>query len=327
MDGKTKTLSENQAIWLPDAMFERVKFELNLPSNARKYLEEYSDDFPNKSLVPSYPALTKTNERGIESVVMPRMVYDIWPYFVPFYPIYSKLLYPAINLAPYTTEFNFQMPTSMSLAPTYFRQIRCNQPTVNAECVNKSVIGSVLSPCELDEKIQQQIKKHEHLLRRSIKSRESSPECCTGCHCSKITQPSKSHQHHHHNHQQQQQNYHHQSDFSHSNNNETYNSDENKYYQFYQKMIQDLYESARMSDNASTRRSKSVTFCEKACCHPTVENKDHLDEYEVVCCKEKEFHKTISTNTDVSFGKSQAKPKKPTVFSKSPSRRHWKCYN
>ncbi len=46
-NGKTRTLPENEALWLPDAMYERIKFEMNLPSTARKYLEEYNDDFPN----------------------------------------------------------------------------------------------------------------------------------------------------------------------------------------------------------------------------------------------------------------------------------------
>ena len=39
-----------------------------------------------------------------DTVVMPRMVYDIWPYFVPFYPLYSNIFYPTLNAA--TVQLN-----------------------------------------------------------------------------------------------------------------------------------------------------------------------------------------------------------------------------
>ena len=94
--GRTRSCARDEALWLPDAMHDRIKFELQLPSAARKYLEDHSEDYPNHSL-PGYP--TNMLALASESVVMPRMVYDIWPYFVPFYPLYSNILYPALSAA------------------------------------------------------------------------------------------------------------------------------------------------------------------------------------------------------------------------------------
>jgi len=91
-NGKTRSCPFNECLWIPDAMYDRLKFEINLPLTARKYLEEFVDDYPVNSL-PGYP---KANMKmDMDSVVMPRMVYDIWPYFVPFYPMYTNILYPA----------------------------------------------------------------------------------------------------------------------------------------------------------------------------------------------------------------------------------------
>jgi hypothetical protein len=119
-NGKTRTLNFNEAIWLPDAMYDRIQFELNLPSTARAYLEEYNDDYPNNSL-PGYPCHGSNSSvnKSVESVIMPRMVYDIWPYFVPFYPLYSNTLYPAINKNNMTTISQQLMPTNGPLLSSF----------------------------------------------------------------------------------------------------------------------------------------------------------------------------------------------------------------
>lgn len=166
-NGKTRSCPFNEALWVPDAMHDRIKFELQLPGAARKYLEDYNDDYPNSSL-PGYP----TNESCIpacESVVMPRMVYDIWPYFVPFYPLYSNILYPTLNNTASVqmnslTEVMNTMPSTAPMTPNYYRQIRSNPAAVNADCLNRSVVGTTLTPCELDKKIQEQIFKNQHLI-------------------------------------------------------------------------------------------------------------------------------------------------------------------
>lgn len=167
-DGKTRTCQFDEAIWIPDAMHDRIKFELNLPSTARKYLEEYNDDYPNNSL-PGYP--TNHVIAPVDSVVMPRMIYDIWPYFVPFYPLYSNILYPAVNstlkseIANLTGDLsNIQNVAINSVAPNYYRQIRSNAPSVNADCLNRSVVGTTMTPDELDRKIKHQIHLNRHLI-------------------------------------------------------------------------------------------------------------------------------------------------------------------
>ena len=327
-------------------MFERIKFELNLPSNARKYLEDYNDTFPQQSL-PGYPVVSKVNDKSSQSLVMPRMVYDMWPYFVPFYPIYSKLLYPARNALPEfkngikANSLEFSLP-STTATPSYFRQIRTNRPIVNADCVNQLVIGSNLTPNELDAKIRQQIQKHEHLLKASKKNRNPSPkETCAACNCSACLpkqlpppkpthNPHDFHNHHHHNHhavpdpenpinsQISQK--------SHS------DHQDNKHYEFYRRMVQDLYDTCREEHFNSrstekkndTRRSKSVTFC-----HSQSDDHCHCesDSDHEVLIYDKEFRKSTSTNTDVSFAKSERKkPRDQINNSKLPFHRHWKCF-
>ena len=149
-------------------MHDRIKFELNLPSTARQYLDEFNEDYPNNSL-PGYP--TNQTLTTLESVVMPRMVYDIWPYYVPFYPLYSNILYPALNQCPsdqqqlkVLNETLNSLPNATSMTPNYFRQIKSNPASVNADCMNRSIVGSSLTPCELDKKIQQQIHHNQHLI-------------------------------------------------------------------------------------------------------------------------------------------------------------------
>ena len=71
--------------------------------------------------------------KSSQDVVMPRMVYDIWPYFVPFYPLYSNVLYPLVNNIPTVTTGNatsFSSGTT-ALTPTYYRPIRTNPASVN----------------------------------------------------------------------------------------------------------------------------------------------------------------------------------------------------
>ena len=133
-------MPEKEALWLPDAMYERIKFEMNLPSTARKYLEEHNDDYPFNSL-PGYPITNPTEPLKSHNVVMPRMVYDIWPYFVPFYPLYSNILYSALNTVQ-TSNSGTLLPNhgAVSMTPTYFRSTRTNPASVNRNYVYKKKI-------------------------------------------------------------------------------------------------------------------------------------------------------------------------------------------
>lgn len=225
-NGKTRTVPFDEAIWIPDAMFERIKFEFNLPSTARQYLEEFNEEYPLKSL-PGYPV--KANQApGQDYVIMPRMIYDIWPYFVPFYPLYSNLIYPTLtgcNVE--TTSFLSTMPTT---APVYYRSIKSNPAVVDAESINKSIIGSQLTPDQLDEKIRLQIQNNRHLLRSDSPEIEQNKNFC---HKHAI-------QHH----------------FGHE---DHIKEQSNKYYEEYLEKIKKLYDDAR-NEHRSCSRSKSVSF-------------------------------------------------------------------
>lgn len=226
-NGKTRTLPFNEAIWIPDAMFERIKFEFNLPSTARQYLEELNEEYPLKNL-PGYPA--RANETpNLDYVIMPRMIYDIWPYFVPFYPLYSNLIYP--TLPGYSVETTSFLSTMPSTTPVYYRSVRSNPAVVDAESINKTIIGSQLTPDQLDEKIRLQIQNNKHLLRSNSPKLERSSSCC----CNRpVTPPVCLDE-------------------------EQIKEKSNKYYEEYLEKIKKLYDDVR-NEHRCNNRSRSVTF-------------------------------------------------------------------
>ena len=52
-NGKTVTLPPNSAVWIPAALYERIDFELKLPSNVRKKMAQ-GDMYPTDNN-PGYP--------------------------------------------------------------------------------------------------------------------------------------------------------------------------------------------------------------------------------------------------------------------------------
>ena len=337
---------------------------MNLPSTARKYLEEYNDEYPNKSL-PGCPHTSSTSKsaKTIESVVMPRMVYDIWPYYVPFYPMHSNVLYPACkgvsatNIGIGNSSIMTQLPLGSYTQP-YGRQIKSKPAAVNAECINRSVIGSFLTPEQLDEKIRQQIHNNRHLFESRSRSRsrsrssghfsnDSRDSCC----CNKTPQ----HRHQSpHRHTHEFHNTH-----NHSHNHEASHSDHcsrqqhhghakpdlSNYEEMYKNLIQNLYNEFRVSEhscycksdhdnlNNTFRRSKSVTFSENHddSHHHHDQNHHHHHHHHHHDDGSDDGQgpiRTISTNTDVTFSKKE-KPKKAQDLTSSKSiasRRHWRCF-
>jgi hypothetical protein len=181
-NGKTRTVPLNEALWIPDAMFERIRFEINLPTTSRRYLEELNDNYPCDSL-PGYP----TNQgHKIDCVVMPRMIYDIWPYFTPFYPQYMQQQDLSITtpMAPVVTtqSYTINSPLVMNSNPFNNRQIQKMSAAVEAATMNSShVIGTNLTTLQLDEKIKQQIFSNQHLLDLSDCNCNKSFNCNSCC--------------------------------------------------------------------------------------------------------------------------------------------------
>lgn len=366
MNGKTRTLEYNEAIWIPDAMYERIKFELNLPSTARKYLEETTEDYANKV---TNQANLKTN--SCESVLMPRLVYDIWPYYVPFYPLYSNLLYPSSLLANkiFTQQSNtmiqaatsnpIRMEPTMS-EPVYYRQMKLNKPAVEAQSVNKNVFDSnYISVEKLEEKIQKQIEKHQHLLSKSDNfsyNNNQSKNCNCSCDCSvnksveslnHSRSNSKTIIHSHSPHQSCEKI---NNIYTNSGKNSEVEDDENeeiksnKHYQFYKKLIKELYNDMNNDDySKSLSRSKSVTFSDESThnhssCYdspswtPYSNHHHHHHHHETEESDDDNYRsaiKTKSINTDVTFAKRSNNNKNRIVSSSKfiPSRRHWRCFH
>ena len=336
-NGKTRTLPENEALWLPDAMFERIKFEFNLPSTARKYLEEYNDDYPNNSL-PGYPTTNSSNpNKKCEDVVMPRMVYDIWPYFVPFYPLYSNILYPAANtIQAESCSTSFKFPNGANaMTPTYYRQIRSNPASVNAETINKSVVGTLLTPDELDVKIRKQIHNNRHLIDpnpyevNNCQPQASKTSVMCSCNSNKSQNSFRLNQI--------------ENSCESSSCNESHECDDNnKHYKNYLKLIQGLYDSCKQDNinsknqpqkkccscsqnltnsNTSFNRSKSVTFSDS---HSSMHDYDGCSYDEEVL--HDPYKRTQSSNTDVTFNKNKKEKSSNLTQSKFISRRHWNCF-
>lgn len=155
------------------------------------------DDYPMQSL-PGYPSTPLLNTKDAPNcVIMPKMIYDIWPYYVPYFPQYNNLLYPSTFPAATTSPFvptvsavnvnEYPMPMCNNLvtAPQmYFRPLRANEASVNAEEVNKIVPGTLMTATQLDEKIKEQIERHSHLLERGCRQRSSSRCCRSASRCS-----------------------------------------------------------------------------------------------------------------------------------------------
>ena len=296
-NGKTRTLPFNEAIWLPDAMYERIGFELNLPTTARKYLEEYNDDYPNNSL-PGYP--TNIRSKPVDSVVMPRMIYDIWPYFVPFYPLYQNILYPAINNShspmSISTSTLPSVSSTSSITPNYYRQIRSKPAHVNADCLNRSVVGTTLTPDELDRKIRDQIYNNRHLFKTRIETPREPPfvRSLSSCGQSCKSRESCCEQPLAH------------SNRRHLSNSDCSHADEMPQYLSCQNVMQGDCNSATSCCQEYPKRSKSVSFSQCGS-HSSLLSDQCVSDDE--CCQ---MVKHQSINTNVTFDKSKQLSKKPS---------------
>ncbi|CAF1001100.1 unnamed protein product [Adineta steineri] len=133
-NGKTITVKRLQeAIWIPSALYERIKFELTIPPTARQFLQNNSVAYPTK-LLPGYP--------------MPApfpMTSDHWPFFLP--------------------NQQFQSTSPVVLVPHQ------NIPTsVNSHEVNNLIMisqqrpQSLMTSDELNRRVDDQIKQHWFLL-------------------------------------------------------------------------------------------------------------------------------------------------------------------
>jgi hypothetical protein len=253
-------------------MYERVRFEFNLPSTARQYLEETAENYPAKSL-PGYPNFQPKGENA--AALMPRLIYDIWPFYVPDYTL-TSLVGGTTN-----TRVSVQQQPATT---TYHRQLKLKHSNVDAESMNRSVIDSMLTPDELDRKIREQIYNNRHLLEmrpasalgpattttttvhhvhhKSPRSPSRETHSVESCHCncgrSRTGGLGESVKIVHDGHQQ-----HHSS--------ESDNRFTNKFYEAYRNNIQELYHDcahSRSHSPANMLRSKSVTFIDS-------ENHDH----------------------------------------------------
>ncbi len=93
--GKTITMSPGVTVWVPHELHERVRFELQLPSNVRQDLSQ-EEDYPQESL-PGYPtsgpvANPKEYETFETRIMGPTMYAPQYhfPQYVPAYPVVYK---------------------------------------------------------------------------------------------------------------------------------------------------------------------------------------------------------------------------------------------
>ncbi|CAF4800558.1 unnamed protein product [Rotaria sp. Silwood1] len=135
-NGKTVTLKRLQeAIWIPPALYERIKFELAIPPSARQFLQTHSVAYPTV-LLPGYPMPAPISVAS-----------DNWPFFIPNQQQQQQTISPVV------------------LAPQQ------NVPaTVNSYEVNNLIMSSQQKPQslmtsdELNRKVDQQIQQHWFLL-------------------------------------------------------------------------------------------------------------------------------------------------------------------
>ncbi|CAF3516562.1 unnamed protein product [Rotaria sordida] len=170
-NGKTATVKRLQeAIWIPPALYERIKFELTIPPSARQFLQTHSVAYP-AILLPGYP--------------MPAPIpvaSDNGPFFIP------------------------NQQQQQTISPIVLAPQQRAPATVNSYEVNNLIMSSQQKPQslmtsdELNRKVDQQIQQHWLLLGE----RKPSASLISPRSTSLTTIPS-SHPHHphhlHHHHQ------------------------------------------------------------------------------------------------------------------------------
>ncbi|CAF1445134.1 unnamed protein product [Adineta ricciae] len=163
-NGKTITLKRLQeAIWIPPAIYERIKLELTIPPTARQFLQSQSVAYPAKVL-PGYP--------------MPApfpMTSNEWPFFVPNQSFHS--ISPCV-LVPHQT-----VPASVK-----------SEEVNNLVMISQQRPQSLMTSDELNRKVDDQIKQHWLLLGERAPPATSTPPLPP----SRV----HSHSHHSHSHHQ-----------------------------------------------------------------------------------------------------------------------------
>ncbi|CAF3421527.1 unnamed protein product [Rotaria socialis] len=169
-NGKTVTLKRLQeAIWIPSALYERIKFELAIPSSARQFLQTHSAAYP-AVLLPGYPMPTPIPMKS-----------DNWPFFIP-------------------TQ---QQPT---IAPVVLAPQQSVPATVNSYEVNNLIMSSQQKPQslmtsnELNRKVDQQIQHHWFLLGERSPSASQISQHSTSLSTIPMAHSHPDHYPHHHHH-------------------------------------------------------------------------------------------------------------------------------
>ncbi|CAH1799465.1 unnamed protein product [Owenia fusiformis] len=153
-NGKTEKVPLNVAVWVPDALHERIKFELQLPAKVRNEMTE-DDEYPeypeeNKPGYPTSGSIRNPVEYEHAKPVMvnghhgePVLNYDRAPYYhpdyVPIYPIVHK----------YTPK-----------KPSF----------VQGSDMDRLIPGTEMTKDELNEKVMSQIMDHKLMLQSNRES-------------------------------------------------------------------------------------------------------------------------------------------------------------
>lgn len=143
-NGKTVSVPADTAVWIPHQLYERIVFEVQLPSHVRREFAQQAD-YPQEAPAPGYPASgpeARPREYGVvesrwapqppagrpHSTVIERGMYQ-HPYYVPLYPIYYK----------------YEPKPSV----------------VNADDINEMIPGTEMTKGQLNEKVMAQLMKHK----------------------------------------------------------------------------------------------------------------------------------------------------------------------
>ncbi|ELT87367.1 hypothetical protein CAPTEDRAFT_223654 [Capitella teleta] len=137
-NGKTADIPLNRAMWIPNELYERIAFEVHLPSHVRRDFAD-QDEYPEETLE-GYPAsgtgAYPTRYETVDSHWLPnnnrpvieRGIYQN-PYYVPMYPIYYKF--------------------------------KPQRSIVKSEEVAEIIPGTELTKAQLKEKVMAQITRHK----------------------------------------------------------------------------------------------------------------------------------------------------------------------
>ncbi|XP_013387178.1 uncharacterized protein LOC106156466 isoform X2 [Lingula anatina] len=139
-NGRTEQVHPGVAVWIPDGLYERIKFELQMPPKARKTLEA-QDRYPLDNL-PGYP--TSGPDADPEEYELPA-------------PVYVDRVHTPVMI----DRGLYHHPSYVPIYPVHHKHMEKPPSAVKSEEMSKLIPGTGLTKEQLNQKVMSQIMEHK----------------------------------------------------------------------------------------------------------------------------------------------------------------------